>query len=188
MGYIAGLGIGIVGARVLSSEFRGQVSDVVRYLLEMGYNIYSGGALGADMYALETVLGCGAYSRAVIFSAWSSVVGFPRIIQPLIERYKQHGGKISWGLVQPYDSRQRVVRGLLSRNRRLVSSVVGLVAFLYGESSGTTGTILEAIKRDIKVVVFDCGGGSILPDISGGSWHRLNCVGCFCGAYLFRPY
>jgi hypothetical protein len=175
-----------VTARIFALEFQGQVSDVVRYLLEMGYNIYSGGAFGADMYALETVLGYGAYSRAVIFSAWSSVVGFPRIIQPLIERYKQHSGKISWGLVQPYDGRQQVVRGLLSRNRRLVSSVVGLVAFLYGESRGTTSTVLEAIKRDIKAVVFDCGGGSILPDISGGKWHRLRCSGCFCGAYSWR--
>jgi predicted Rossmann fold nucleotide-binding protein DprA/Smf involved in DNA uptake len=152
-------GIDIVGARTLPSDFRSQVSAVVQYLLDKGDHIHTGGALGADMYALEAVLAHGAYSQALIFSAWSSVVGFPLTVQPLVERYIQHGGKVSWGIVQPYDSRQQVVSGLLSRNKRLVRSVSGLVAFFYGESRGTTGTVLQAIQRGIRVVVFVCGGG-----------------------------
>ncbi|MDR2406986.1 MAG: DNA-protecting protein DprA, partial [Bacteroidales bacterium] len=78
------MGIGIVGSRELPESFRGQISDVVRYLLERGYHIHSGGAVGADLFVLQSVIDCGAYSRAAIFSAWSSVVGFPRIVQPYI--------------------------------------------------------------------------------------------------------
>ncbi|MDR2407920.1 MAG: DNA-protecting protein DprA, partial [Bacteroidales bacterium] len=176
-------GIGIVGSRELPESFRGQVADVVRYLLDRGYRIHSGGAIGADLFALQSVIDYGAYSRAAIFSAWSGISGFPRIVQSYIQQYIHHGGCVHWGVVQPHSSRRMVIDGLLLRNSRLVRASCGLVAFLYGESRGTTGTILEAIKRDIKVVVFDCGGGSILPDISGGKWHRLNCAGCFCNAY-----
>ncbi|MDR2408588.1 MAG: DNA-protecting protein DprA [Bacteroidales bacterium] len=186
MGGISAKGIGIVGARVLPSDFRGQVSDVVQYLLTRGYDIHSGGALGADMYTLEAVLARGAYSRTLILSAWSSVVGFPRIVQPLIEHYRRHGGRISWGSVQPYDDRQKVVHGLLSRNKRLVRSVIGLVAFLYSESRGTTNTVLEAIKRGIKIVVFVCGGNAKLPVVKNGVWQKLSCSGCWSGAYVFK--
>jgi hypothetical protein len=80
-----------------------------------------------------------------------------------------------------------VIDGLLSRNSRLVRASYGLVAFIYGESRGTCGTIRQAVRHGIKVVAFDCGGGASLPVISGGVWHKLNCAGCFAGAYIFRP-
>ncbi|MDR2409345.1 MAG: DNA-processing protein DprA [Bacteroidales bacterium] len=166
MGEISG--VGIVGARILPESFRGQVADVVQYLLDKGYRIHSGGAIGADLFALQSVIDCGAYSRAVIFSAWSGVSGFPRIVQPYIQQYIHHGGQVSWGVVQPHSSRRMVVDGLLLRNSRLVRASCGLVAFLYGESRGTCGTIKQAVRRGIKVVVFNCGGGSVLPVISGG--------------------
>jgi predicted Rossmann fold nucleotide-binding protein DprA/Smf involved in DNA uptake len=53
-------GIGIVGARALPESFRGQVADAVRYLLDKGYRIHSGGAIGADLYVLKSVIDCGA--------------------------------------------------------------------------------------------------------------------------------
>jgi predicted Rossmann fold nucleotide-binding protein DprA/Smf involved in DNA uptake len=180
-------GIGIVGARALSDSYRAQVTDVVRYLLDKGYHIHTGGAAGADLFVLQSVLDCGAYSRAVIFSAWSGVSGFPRIVQPYIQQYIHHGGQVSWGVVQPHSSRRMVIDGLLLRNSRLVCASVGIVAFLYGGSRGTCGTVRQAIRRGIKVVAFDCGGGSVPPVISGSNWCRLKCSGCFCGAYLWRP-
>jgi hypothetical protein len=182
-----GRGIGIVGARELPESYREQVYGVARYLLDSGYCIHSGGAVGADLFALQSIIDCGAYHRASIFSAWSGVSGFPRIVQPYIQQYIHHGGQISWGVVQPHSSRRMVIDGLLSRNSRLVRTSCGLVAFLYGESRGTCGTIRQAVRHDIKVAVFDCGGGASLPVISGGVWYRLNCSGCFAGAYIFRP-
>ncbi|MDR2410896.1 MAG: DNA-protecting protein DprA [Bacteroidales bacterium] len=176
-----GKGIGIVGSRELPESFRGQVLDVVQYLLDRGYCIHSGGAAGADLFALQSIIDRGAYSRAAIFSAWSSVVGFPRIVQ----QYIHCGGQVSWGVVQPRSSRRMVIDGPLLRNSSLVRASRGLVAFLYGESRGTCGTVRQAVRRGIKVVVFDCGGGAFLPIISGGNWCRLKCSGCFCGAYIF---
>jgi hypothetical protein len=178
-------GIGVVGARELPVDFREQIGGVTRYLLDKGYYMYSGGAVGTDMYALQSVISCGAYSRAVIFSAWSCVSGFPREVQPFIEKYLRHDGRVSWGVVQPRSSRRMVIDGLLLRNSRLVRASCGLVAFLYGESRGTCCTIRQAVRRGIKVVVFDCGGGTSLPVISGGIWRRLKCSGCWSGAYIF---
>ena len=181
-------GVGVVGSRVLPDVFREQVSGVVRYLLSRDYSIHTGGALGADLFALQALVEQGAYSRGFLLSAWASVAGFPRQVQPLVERYIQHGGQISWGIVQPHSSRGLVVAGLLSRNQRLVRSAVGLVAFLYGDSRGTVGTVLQAIQRGIRVVVFVCGGGAEVPRVSSGVWRQLRCAGtCWAGAYIFRP-
>jgi len=187
MGEISARGIGIVGARALPESYRERVSGVARYLLDRGYHIHTGGALGADMYALQSVISCGAYSRAEIFSAWASVSGFPREIQSLIEQYLRHDGRISWGMVQPRSHRGAVVAGLLARNLRLVRSSAGLVAFLYGESRGTTATVMQAAQRGLRVVVFLCGGGAALPRIGGGAWRELRCGGVWRDAYRFVP-
>jgi hypothetical protein len=182
-------GIGIVGARTLPDSFREQVSGVVRYLLSRDYHIHTGGALGADLFALQAVIEQEAFSRGLLLSAWASVQGFPRQVQPLVERYIQHDGQVSWGIVRPHASRSLAIAGLLSRNQRLVRASIGLVAFLYGESRGTVGTILQAIQRGIRVVVFVCGGDAVLPAVKTGRWVQLCCPStCWAGAYLYKPY
>jgi len=182
-------GIGIVGARALPDSFREQVSDVVSYLLERAYQIHSGGALGADLFCLQALVEQRAFSRGVIFSPWVSVPGFPRAVQPYIEQFVAHSGRIDWGFVRPHSSRSLIVAGLLARNQRLVSASAGIVAFLYGESSGTTQTILRAIDRGLRVVVFLCGGGAVLPPLRRGRWIQLRCsVDCWQGAYLHREF
>ncbi len=182
-------GIGIVGARALPSQFSEQVSQVVSYLLERGYRIHSGGAMGADQFALQSVISHGACSRAAIFSAWSSSSGFPRQVQPSVEHFLSHGGSVVWGVVAPRSGSQAVTVGLLARNIRLVRSSFGVVAFLYGESRGTFRTIRSAISSGRRVVVFLCGGGVTLPEVPSGRWVELHCSGtCWAGAYLFRPF
>lgn len=181
-------GIGIVGARVLPDSFRAQVSAVVRYLVERGYQIHSGGALGADHFCLQSIIEQSAFSSGVIFSAWSSIVGFPRDVQRYMEQFISHDGRVEWGMTRPHSSRSLVVAGLLARNQRLVSASSGIVAFLYGESRGTTQTILQAIARGLRVVVFLCGGDAVLPRLGCGHWIELRCSGtCWAGAYIFRP-
>jgi hypothetical protein len=188
MGQISQRGIGIVGARALPDSFREQVHGVVRYLLSRDYHIHTGGALGADLFALQAVIEQSASARGLLLSAWASVDGFPRQVQPLVEQYLQQRGRVSWGIVRPHASRGLVIAGLLSRNQRLVRSAVGLVAFLHGESRGTIGTILQAIQRRIRVVVFVCGGGAELPRVSSGHWVQLHCPEqCWGGAFMFKP-
>lgn len=181
-------GIGIVGARALPDVFSEQVSSVVRYLLKRDYQIHTGGAMGADFFALQAVIAAGSIERGMIFSAWSSVIGFPISVRPVVEHFIAHRGRVSWGIVPAHSSRSLAIAGLLSRNQRLVRSSVGLVAFLYGESSGTIRTIRYSISRGIRVVVFLCGGGAVLPEISSGRWIPLRCSEqCWGGGYIFRP-
>lgn len=182
-------GIGIVGARALPDSFREQVSAVVRYLVERGYHIHSGGALGADLFCLQALVEQSAFSSGVIFSPWVSASGFPRAVQPYIEQFVSHSGRVDWGMTRPHSSRSLVVTGLLARNQRLVSASYGIVAFLYGESRGTTQTILQAIARGLRVVVFLCGGGADLPLLRRGRWIQLRCsVDCWQGAYLYKEF
>ena len=187
MGHISHRGIGIVGARALPSQFSEQVSQVVSYLLERGYRIHSGGAIGADQFALQSVISQGACSRAAIFSAWSSASGFPRQVQPSVEHFISHGGQMVWGEVGFHALRSQVTVGLLARNTRLVRASSGIVAFMYGDSAGTRRTVLEAIRHGLRVVVFLCGGGAVLPEVRGGSWVQLHCaVECWSWAFIFR--
>ena len=178
-------GIGIVGARALPSDFQEQVSEVVSYLIQGGYHIHSGGAIGADQYALRAVISQGASSQAVIYSAWRQISGFPRQVQPSIEHLRSHHGRIEWGMIGFQASRSQVTCGLLARNTRLVNESQGIVAFMYGESRGTLHTIQDAIMLRKKAVVFVCGGGASLPEVSKGRWVQLQC-GIWKGAYLYK--
>ena len=61
--------VAVVGARVLPEAAAPQVADVVRCFLSRGWGIGSGGARGADAYALTAVVAAGpaACVRSVVF-------------------------------------------------------------------------------------------------------------------------
>lgn len=180
-------GIGIVGARALPASFQGQVSGVVSYLVQKGFCIHSGGALGADNFALNAVIAQGACTQAVIFSPWAVVSGFPVAVQSSIHKFIAYGGTVNWGFVSPAAaSKGVVIAGLLARNNRLVKASAGIVAFMCGKSSGTKRTVLEAIRLNRRVIVFLCGNAS-LPQVSSGVWVQLGGTSPFAGAYLFLP-
>ena len=48
--------VAVVGARVLPEAAAPQVAEVVQFFLSRGWGIGSGGARGADAFALEAVL------------------------------------------------------------------------------------------------------------------------------------
>jgi len=177
--------IGIVGARALPRDFSEQISGIVSYLLQRGYQIHTGGAVGADEFALQAVISQRSIERCVIFSAWTSVDGFPRSVIRYIDYFVSRGGRVDWGLVAPHSSRGHVITGLLARNTRLVRASFGIVAFMFGDSSGTRRTVLEAIRQRLRVVVFLCGGGAVLPELTSGRWVQLRC-GIWEGAFMFR--
>ena len=180
-------GVGVIGSRSLPVSYRAHVQVVVTHLVERGYLIHSGGAVGADQFALESVFSLGASAQAVLFSAWQSVSGFPRAVQPSVHQLIAYGGSVVWGVVSPRASgRGVVVAGLLARNCRLVGASVGIIAFLHGTSRGSRRTISEAVRRGRRVVVFLCGGAS-LPSVRGGSWVQLGGSSPFSGAFMFLP-
>lgn len=155
--------VGMVGSRSLPSSFAPLVSSVVSFFLARSFRVASGGALGADSFALSALLQQGASSRGVVLSAWSSASGFPASVRPQVARFLASGGQVVWGSASAGAPRQQVVSALLGRNRRLVSSCSVLVAFLFGPSRGSLFTVRQAVSRGVPVVVFLCGGGASLP-------------------------
>jgi len=156
--------VGFVGSRSLPPRFAPLVSSAVSSFLSRGYSVASGGAAGADQFALSAVIGSGCCQRGVVYSAWSSVSGFPSSARPDIERFIAAGGQVVWGPASVGSSRSVAVPALFGRNRRLVSACSVVVAFLHGPSRGSLYTIRHAVSRGIPVVVFLCGGGASLPD------------------------
>jgi predicted Rossmann fold nucleotide-binding protein DprA/Smf involved in DNA uptake len=155
--------VSVIGSRSLPAFYSPLVSSVVFSFLARGYLIASGGAVGADSFALSAVLQQGVESRGVIYSAWQSASGFPTSVRPDVERFIASGGRVVWGSGSVGVPRQQVVSALLGRNRRLVSASSVLVAFLHGESRGSLYTVRQAVARGIPVIAYICGGGSSLP-------------------------
>jgi predicted Rossmann fold nucleotide-binding protein DprA/Smf involved in DNA uptake len=154
---------GVIGSRSLPVSFAPLVYHIVSLLLSRGYGIASGGAVGADSFALAAVIRRGVASRCVIYSAWASASGFPSSVQPQVSRFLASGGQVVWGSCPVGASRQEAVSALLGRNRRLVSASSVIVAFLHGQSRGSLYTVRQAVEQGVPVIVFLCGGGTSLP-------------------------
>lgn len=178
--------IGIIGSRKLPPFYKNKIKEVIRQLLNKGYGIASGGAVGADSYALEALLELGVAKRGIIFSAWQTLDQFPFSVKDQISQFISLDGRIVWGTVPPLAPQCTVVSGLLSRNVQLVSGAAGLVAFLHGESRGTGFTIKQGIKRAVPVVAFVSGVSSTFPQLEAGVWQPLNTKGCWQNGFRFR--
>ena len=155
--------VGVVGSRSLPASFAPFVSSLVSAFLARGFRVASGGAMGADQFALSALVQQGASASGVVFSAWASSSGFPVSVRSLASRFLASGGQVVWGSAPVGAPRQAAVSALLGRNQRLVSVCSCLVAFLYGPSRGTLYTVRQAVRRGIPVYVFLCGGGASLP-------------------------
>jgi len=155
--------VGVVGSRSLPASFAPLVSSLVSFLLDQGFGVASGGALGADSFVLSALLQQGAAPSGVVFSAWSSASGFPASVRPQVSQFLSSGGQVVWGSASPGAPRQQAVSALLGRNQRLVAACSVLVAFLFGPSRGSLFTVRQAVARGVPVVVFLCGGGASLP-------------------------
>ena len=155
--------VGIVGSRSLPAAYAPLVASLVSSFRARGFLVASGGAVGADQYALSALLEQSASASGVIYSAWSSADGFPAPVRPLVASFLASGGQVVWGAGSSGAPRQQVVSALLGRNQRLVSACTVVVALLHGSSRGTLFTVREAVRRRLPVVVFLCGGGAQLP-------------------------
>jgi len=122
--------VAVVGARVLPEACAPQVSAAVGFLLGRGWGIGSGGARGADAYALGALVAAGgaACARSVVFLP-GAVPAQDRTLQAFVA----HGGR-----VVPGPGRGRLA--LLARSRRLAREAAGVVAFLWGPSRGSVFT------------------------------------------------
>ncbi len=152
--------VAVVGARVLPETAAPQVADTVRCFLSRGWGIGSGGARGADHYALSAVLAAGpsACARSAVFLPGA----LPRQSEALYA-FVARGGR-----VVPGAGAGR--RALLARSRRLARASAGVVAFLWGPSRGSVFTVREAARAGKPAAVVLAGGGAVLPAFTGGRW------------------
>jgi hypothetical protein len=155
--------VGIVGSRTLPNSYAPIIFSLVEFFREQGYKIATGGALGADHYALLALLEQEAASSGVIYSAWSAANGFTNYVRPSILQFIAFGGKVIWGDSSPGVSYRWIVISLFARTRHMVADCSLIVAFMHGESRGTLYTIRHAIKKGNPVIVFLCGNGAHLP-------------------------
>jgi hypothetical protein len=153
--------VAVVGARVLPEAAAPQVAAVVRFFLSRGWGIGSGGARGADAFALHTVLraGSAACARSVVFLPGARPAGRGGSLRPFAAR----GGRVVAGAGAGRSA-------LLARSRRLAHASAGVVAFLWGPSRGSVFTVREAIRAGKPAAVVLAGGGAALPSFLGGAW------------------
>jgi hypothetical protein len=153
--------VAVVGARALPEGSARQVAAVVRYFVEHGWGVGTGGARGADQYALEAVVASGrpACTRSVVFLP--GPVGAARTAA--LAGFQALGGRVVAG--------SGVGRGaLLGRSARLARASSGVVAFLWGASRGSVFTVREALRAGKRTAVVLAGGGAGLPGFAGGHW------------------
>src|SRR5215472_12752323 len=163
--------VGGVGARVVPEWGAPQVAAVGRGFLARGWGIGSGGARGADAFALRAVVAAGpaACARSVVFLP-GAVPARAATVQAFVAR----GGR-----VVPGTGSGRLA--LLGRSRRLAQDSAGVVAFLWGPSRGSVFTVREAIRAGKPAAVVLAGGEAALPAFSSGRWVpcRLGSIDAF---------
>ena len=81
-----------MGARVLPEAWAPQVAEVVRFFLDHGWGVGSGGARGADQYTLEAVVAAGrvASARSMVFLP-GPLVGAPSLA---LRAFAALGGRV----------------------------------------------------------------------------------------------
>jgi hypothetical protein len=153
--------VAVVGARALPARWMEPLSDIVRHFLGRGWGIGSGGAAGADAYALRAVVAAGpaACARSVVYWPGPAPMGPTGVLAAFIAQ----GGRVVAGAGTGRSA-------LLARSRALVDGATGVVAVLHGPSRGTHYTLQIAARRGKRVAVVDAGGGAVLPAWPGGAW------------------
>jgi hypothetical protein len=190
-GHIGRKLLGIVGSRSLGYDQAGHVGDIVDTVLDMGYHIATGGAIGTDHYVLERLMDIGRPQDGTIFSAWSQYPGFPAMVRGRVRQFKELGGHLVWGLSPGKEDPLKIRVALLARNHKLVEACHGIIAFITGGSRGTIYTIKKAVEKRKPLVVFPVSStqfnssfdSGLLPELSTVKWVPLRCGGAWEGAF-----
>jgi len=153
--------VAVVGSRELPSLWASHVAAVVGFFVGRGWGIGSGGARGADQFALQAVVAAGAEAcrRSVVFRSGACSVTPGGVLGAFVAR----GGRVVPG---SWAGRA----ALLGRSRRLAQASAGVVAFLWGPSRGSVFTVRCAVRAGKPAAVVLAGGGAALPSFSGGRW------------------
>ena len=172
--------VGVVGARSLSTKYAEKIGRIVEALINHGFHIATGGALGTDDYVLSQLIAKERFDRGVIFSAWNTFKGFPVKVRKSVRTFHDFGGSIIWGDSTGAEHPSAIKMALLHRNVRLVDACEGITAFLTEQSRGTFFTVKKAVEKRKKLVVFPIDRE--LPGFQVVKWVPLKCGGIWDGA------
>ena len=165
--------VAVVGSRDLPATWSGRVSSVVTQLLQRGCQVASGGALGADLFALQAVVRAGASSGASVFIPGGSIQQSPWACQQALASFQQAGGSVVPGTAQPGASRDQFVAALFARSVAMVQACKGVVAFVSGQARGSWFTCQQAARLGRSVVVFPVEGVRALRSLGCGGWQPV---------------
>lgn len=177
--------VAVVGSRKLPSSWADKVSRVASDLLRRDCRIGSGGALGADLFALQALIDLGrkGCEGSRVFLP-GSVSQAPPACRELLPRFESFGGCIVTGSASGrVTTRSEYVGALFARTVELVKASSGVVAFIAGESKGTWFTCEQAARLGKQVVLFSADGVRSLHSLGCGRWAP---VGCWEGAWRWE--
>lgn len=178
--------IAVVGSRQLAASSAEQVGAIVTCLVQRGCRIGSGGALGADRFALQAVvrLGPEACTGSRIFLP-GSIEQAPLDARDDLVRFQALGGTIVPGPVAGRAvNRHTYIEALRQRSVALVQAASGVVGFVSGPSRGTWFTCTQAARLSKPVVVLPAEGPRSLRALGCGRWQPL---GIWHGAWQWTP-
>jgi len=133
--------VAVVGARTLPEAWADRVGAIVRHFLGRGWGIGSGGARGADAYALRAVVTAGpaACARSVLYLPGR----LHQCPDPLLGAFVAGGRHVVAGMDVGRTA-------LLARSRRLAGAAAGVVDT---DAGVIAYTVAEARHRGVEVVV-----------------------------------
>jgi len=174
----------VVGSRSLPHIWAHKVKSIVSYLLRRGYGIGSGGAFGADLFALQALVHYHKCASSIVHlpSSFSCV---PHSVRTWLTRFAHFGGQVIEGQACLSASRAAFIAALFARSQALVSGSCGVVAFTSGPSKGTWFTCRHAASLGLKVVVFPVVGTAGLCTLGAGQWAPLS--GLWAGGFQWVP-
>lgn len=182
----------VCGSRSCSESFRPAVHCVVSRCVTDGLGIATGGAVGPDSWALESLLAClpsapaGVLTSSLVSLAWQLVSGCPVAARPSVLAAQSAGVPIRFGSALPGCDRSQAAAALFTRSRFIGTSgrLAGCIAFV-GDSVGR-GTFfsLGLCARRVPVFVF-ASSLYVLPSLGQGCWHAAKLAGFHC--YRWSP-
>ena len=136
----------VVGSRNADMSILNKAKTYTEELIDEGFGIVSGGAVGIDKIAHETALARNAYTVAVLANGIDVV--YPSIHREMFESIKEKGLLITELMVgaKPYKS------FFPTRNRLIAALAEVVVAFPASNSCGTMITVNWAKKLGKKVI------------------------------------
>ncbi len=158
--------VALVGARKSNDYGRKVINHLVPTLTQQGYQVVSGGALGADAFAHEATLQAGGITIAVLGSGLLEL--YPWSNKKLFERIEYSGGI----LVSPFPLAHKPDRTTFpARNRIIAGLSQGTVVIQAAARSGALITAEFALQQGRQVFAVP---GSVLEPLSQGCHALLN--------------